>query len=258
MKNLFKVPFAMLLVSVLFVSCSIEENESNKSKYKQTALDSEYGSRGVQDNLFARVLEDSKITYVDEFSEYLNNLRFQQISFIEKNSNNIVFEVKSSKVMVNAKSINLSEQVLKLSKFKNVYKLTDNSSNFSVNFDATSSMWSLTLGDEIIPFSELNNEMIDEHEDIKKYPVYSGIIAEFVFKHLEVFDSSTVSGKHETVAVGFHNSVNNANYFCGKSHSEILANHPGWCSPGVSISCLWDEHLCVCTADYYSGDDCTD
>jgi len=246
----------MLLASVLFISCSKEESESNESKYKQTALDSEYGSRGVQNNLFTRVLEDSKITYVDEFSEYLNNLKFQKIHFIEKNVNSVNFRVMSPKVMVNAKSINLSEQVLNLTKFENVYKLTDNSSDFSVQFDATSSEWSLTIGEEIIPYSELNNEIIEEYEDVTKFPVYSGIIAQFAIKGIELMPSSDVSGKYMGTGIGFHHSVDNANYFCGNSHGTILANNPGWCSPGVSVSCVFDEHMCVCTADYYSGDDC--
>lgn len=256
MKNLFRLSFTILLACMIFVSCSKEENESFESIDNQTVLNNSYSSRDAKINLFDELVENNEVNSVDNFSEYLNNLKFQEIRIISKNINNIVFEINSPEVFVNTKSLNLSNQILTISKLENGYKLSDNTSNFSVSLDTRSSKWSLTKGEQTIPFSELTDEMIDGYEDIIKYPVYSGIIAEFAFKGFAVSESTPVAGRYEGTGIGFHHSLSNVNYFCGNSHSAILASHSGWCSLGVSVSCVFDEHMCVCTADYYSGDDC--
>lgn len=77
MKNLFRLSFTILLACMIFVSCSKEENESFESIDNQTVLNNSYSSRDAKINLFDELIENNEVNSVDNFSEYLNNLKFQ-------------------------------------------------------------------------------------------------------------------------------------------------------------------------------------
>jgi hypothetical protein len=124
-----------------------------------------------------------------------------------------------------------------------------------------------TRGNEI-KFDDLTEDHIQNIPNVVKLPIYVAMLHDFLGISKNKVGSRIITrgnsngstfdevNTYEGSGVGFHKSRTNAEYFCNKDYQRILKEHPNWCSPGVSISCVWDNHLCVCSAEFYSGSDC--
>ena len=143
--------------------------------------------------------------------------------------------------------------------------VSNNKTKFKVGYNTEDKKYSITNNGKTTSFEDLKEDQIKD--EILYYPVLVSVIESFFYaedKNIAINIEDPKKGDYQVNAVddyegtglGFHKERKSAEYFCNKDHNAILKEHPTWCSPGVSVSCLWDNHACVCSAEYYSGSDC--
>lgn len=237
---------------IFIYSCLDDNSDVIQESSENYVLTDKIGS----ENLFNEILKNNSKITLFEFSSFLNNIGFKEINITETNQSNrsLKFQVNTNKIFVNNSEILLNNLEFTIIENKNSFLISDNE-NFSVKYFVDSKKFFLTDGNQTISFEDLTDHDIENSENIKKYPIYIGVLENFV-RNVVRSENEDIFGKYEGTGIGFHRSRANAEYFCERDYQQILTEHSSWCSSGISISCVWDNHLCMCTAEFYSGSDC--
>lgn len=248
-KNYFLLSFFLFL----FYSCNDDNFDVIHESSENYNMTGKFGNL----NLFNEILEKNSKINLYEFTDFLNEIGFNEISILEIDNVNrsLKFSVNTNRIYVNTLYININTLEFTLQEKNGFFVISDNE-DFAVKYLQSSKKFFLNDDDKIIEFDNLTDNDIENSKNIKKYPIYIGILENFI-NSVDRSENEDILGRQEGTAVGFHKSRANAEYFCSRDYQQILTDHSTWCSPGVSISCLWDNHLCVCTAEFYSGTDCT-
>jgi hypothetical protein len=209
------------------------------------------------DNLFAKISNNS-IDEVNQFSKTISDLEFIrsiQINNISNDKSKIAFEIESNLVFLNGVSTSLNNRNFEIEQIDQEYVLRDDKLNFGLSYNTIDKSYFVKINNNKTNLSELLGKTID-FEIERNIGLYLFILDEFSKENLE-YDSSKNwkrSGrKYEGTGIGFHTNLSDAEAFCQEDHDQILEDNPGWYSNGISYSCAWDEHLCVCTSNFYSN-----
>ncbi|MGB1041267.1 MAG: hypothetical protein ACPGVD_10365 [Flavobacteriales bacterium] len=192
----------------------------------------------------------SKKETVETNTQNLRQLGIKKIIVQPRTELSLDINVQSiNNTFINGNSYALNNLTYTMSSQGNNYTLLSNSTGNSIIWNKDIDKLYLKEKGETFDF-DLN--AISEVY-LKEIPVMMTIFDNFIKANISSFNytHSDIEAEWVGTAVGMHKSRDNAEFFCNRDHEKILQNNPGWYSPGVSISCLWDNHVCICTADYY-------
>lgn len=218
-----------------------------------------------ENSFFNKVLSTKNIeNFKPITSNILNTIKLDHIKINHRDiENNLIkFELDfKNNIFVNSELLNFTNKEYIISIEHNNIYIVNPQTQFRINYNTESKRYSIVSNGITIPFEKLvDSEIKDE---ILYYPILVSVIESFFYidsNNMVINIDSNITTQsvadYEGTGLGFHKDRKSADYFCNRDHNKILKQHTGWCSPGVSISCLWDNHACVCSAEYYSGNDC--
>lgn len=223
-------------------------------------------------NLYSVTRKGESSSNVDSISKFLSDLHFTNYFNVKRvSASKISFKVNQEKnsFYINTKKIDINTPTYFIEVLKNHnVSISSDADDFSVDLDLRNSSLVIKAGGNSIKYDDLTEDHIQNIPNVIKLPIYVAMLHDFLDITKNKAASRIVSkdntnntnfeeiNAYEGSGVGFHKSRTNAEYFCNKDYQRILKEHPNWCSPGVSVSCVWDNHLCVCSAEFYSGSDC--
>ena len=207
-------------------------------------------------NLFESVIAKRTQT-INTFSKDFSQLNFVDRINIQSHSNDeLEFTLNSKRLFLNGKVVGLNSITFNLTKNgDNEYKISSDYIDFSMTkiLDNDYKIL-LSNGEELV----INGSAIMVGDDIERFvPVYAFLLKEFTDRNISHIYSTegnylTKSDKcAAATGVGFHLGKADAKEECESDFNQILADNPTWSSPGVSYSCFTDEHICVCTANFF-------
>lgn len=249
----------LLLCGLLLVGCVSNSDldlDSNEQVYH------------FQNTNFNEILNNGSYNFSANVGGLFSKIPIRNINIVNRNieDKKLTLQLNTAgKVYVNSNVINLSNKLFHISTDNNLIVVSDENSNFQVHYDTQNKKSYIVQGNKIMSFDELKES--DIKGNVLYYPIIISLIEMLFFQSGEsisynVNTNYSIKGKdssdrHEGTALGFHKDRSSANMLCNRDHQKILNENKSWCSGGVSISCVWDNHLCICTAEYYSGEECT-
>ena len=191
---------------------------------------------------------------LNTFTAFLAKVRFSKINVTSKTSTSLNFSIETALNFSNGEPYTYNGRQYSLVKIENNFELSSLQLNFSLFYNSATNQLFYKSGSVLLNI-EVENDVnnIPEAADID-ISVYIGLMEMFTKGNVETTftPSALPTSTYQGTGLGFWNSRKTAEARCGASHRAILAAHPGWWSPGVDISCVWDNHFCMCTADYFS------
>lgn len=222
-----------LIMIVALVSCSKTEKHSSVSN---------------ANNLFEKIIQSKEILHLTEFSETLHLLNVKEVIVLEKWENGIKFKIISDTLVVNESEYPLNEKEFSISKQEDKYIIKGTGCSTNLAYDHSNKNLFINLNGDIVNIKDLKEEPpINISSD---FTVLMIIMNEFV--HENLVPNLAPKAKYQATGVGFHLNQADANYFCKLDMEAILKAHPGWYSPGVTVSCVFEGLFCICTANFYS------
>lgn len=237
---------AVMLISGITVFFSCEKEE-------KTVLNQNHAA---EENLFIKLVSQSGTKssplLIDKFSESLYSLNIKQIMVNEIQNDKIYFEVSAGLLFVNSEEFNLDKSSYSINKLNDVYEISKENSLIGISYNTTTNEFFIKNDDIFMNIDELNESDITPQLE-KEFITQVIILNEFVTEGLHVAENPNIVLKnYEGTGVGFHLSLADAHHFCQADYDQILADNPDWWSPGISYSCVFGEHFCMCTANFYS------
>lgn len=208
-------------------------------------------SRGT--NLFGIITNDPTINKIVEFSAELASMDVLVFNILNRTSNKIDFSMSLGETYIRDTKFSTEGKTYSIVKTDTRYIITNDLNNTSVEYLVSTDEYYVN-GITNIANIDLNSKTIDEYAELL---LGIGLLNEFAEIDL-VRNSQPVSiteaaagRRYVGTGVGFWSNITDAQYFCERDKNKILENHPGWYTPGVSYSCLWGGHICICSANFY-------
>jgi hypothetical protein len=224
-----------LTLAVYFVSTSCSKMEQTNSTSKAN-------------NLFDKITQTKEALTITEFSESLLLLNVTGINIISKSDNNIEFKILAGDVVVNESEYVLNNRSFSITKAGEIFTIKGTGCSTYLIYDFVKKDFFINLNDQKTNIKDLEQEPpIQISSD---FTVLMIVLNEFVNENLVPGFAPKL--KCRGTGVGFHLNQADANYFCKLDLDAILAAHPGWFSPGVTVSCVFEGLFCICTANFYS------
>jgi len=195
---------------------------------------------------------------INTFSAFIAKLSFSEISVSAKTSNSINFTIHTTLNFANGDAFSFNGKSFTISKVNGNFELGSANSNFTLFANTTTNQLFYKSGSTILNLDEITENSNIPETDLKQMSVFIGLMEMFAKGNIETSHPPVINAlpgapaTYRGTAVGFYTSRASATRFCNAANARILAAHPGWWTPGVDVSCVWDNHFCVCTADYYS------
>lgn len=212
----------------------------------------------VQISSFKRAIEEKNVV-ISEFSEMVASMGIQRIEIESISDNNINLKVEGLKnTFVNLQEYNFNEKKYEIMLIDDNYVISSIDNDIEVKFSAENKKFSSIFKGNHIPWDKIDNTLDSNALEYADLLVKSILLSEIIdvinTPHLPIQPN-----KFEGIGIGVHIDRGTAEKKCNSDHQKILAANEGWCSSGVSISCgfgLLENHACVCSTSFYSGDDC--
>lgn len=208
-------------------------------------------------NQFEKIIFDGLIN-VTEFSNAVHLVGIESFSNITSGSDSVKFQVQSRPVFVNGEMVDFNDSYFIVKLENDNYIISNDEIDLTVSYDVIANSFYIQTPMTNKSYDILTDIDIDSDFNLLYYPVYVAILEDLVIENslINRTPAPTFSPRYQGTGIGFHKDRSSADYFCNRDKNKILSNNPTWCTPGVTVSCLWDNHLCVCTAEYYSGSEC--
>ncbi|MCK9611567.1 MAG: hypothetical protein PHR81_09615 [Bacteroidales bacterium] len=245
------------LIVLLLIICVAFSFNSCKKSTEVTQPTTNSQNISPQDNLFDNLILKGYDKYkLTKFSEYLLPLNIKEIDVLEIMDDHITFQVFSGdgELIVNADKYLLDKKVYKIIKTNDSYIIYGEDCSTDVKYNFVTKDFFVTLEGQ-----ETNiNKFEFEDAPVKicsDFIILSTLLHEFVMQGLvhDLLPNFGLKYKYQGTAVGFHLNHSDSEYWCNHDYKAILAAHPGWFGTGVTISCIWEGLLCMCTANFYSN-----
>jgi len=249
-------------MSFILLSCNNDAPviEVNKS-------DSHYNvfQNNVSPNLFSRIiLENEKAMGknsnnrlknwqngdITSFSELFSKMNILEINILNVIDSIIDFKLNTGPIYIDGTNIDFNQINYSISKINNTYTLS-NDLNISYQIRKNNNDYLLDYNGSSInfnggDFSQVNGDVF------KRSQVDVMIMREYT----EDIPTNYIPTIYVGSAWGFHTDLATANLLCQKGFDKILNDHPTWCSGGISYSCIFDQHFCTCSANFFEGEEC--
>lgn len=217
----------------------------------------------LENNLFNDILNNfegkNEPIFVNKFSENLLPLNIEEFKIVKVENYQLSFEVKAGRFFVNSDEYLLDNKKFVISKIKDVYSISGDNSSLDVLYDCINNDFLIKVSNQIINITHITEEHITSEIE-KDYIVQLILLHEFVEDRLmrnslpHAYSSINFKSDetYEGSGIGFHLGLADAKHFCQADYEEILEENPDWWSPGISYSCIFGEHFCMCSANFYS------
>ena len=244
-----------MIVSVgIIISCKKENGATTDSAKSSTLI--------KKDNLFEK-LTSGKFpiqntrggSSISSLSETIQNLNVDAINVNQVTTSRVDFsvQVNGSALLINAADYSLNNVKYTVSRVNNIYLISNSATSTKVKYDFQNNKFYINYNGTDI---DIDNMTVIPSDAISSDCIVQLIMLnEFAQENLVAVPASVNRTSVVGTGVGFHLGRKDAEYFCNSDLSKIIAAHKlqGWWSPGTSISCLFGEHYCVCTATFYVG-----
>jgi hypothetical protein len=235
-----------LATAVIFVACKKQNNEypddNNTEKY-------------LYQSVFNNQIPTKGKTVMDEFSMDLLALDTKEVAITNIANNQVSLTIEHGNLFVNGENMDFSNNDYRLTLEDNILKLQNIANDFYVYKDLFTNEHFLCYNNQHYNILEIPEELnIDEGDEIQLF-VPLMLLNEFA--DIPIQDINNKPQKiYQGTGVGFHLNLSDAQFFCTRDYNNILQQNPGWCSHGITYSCIFQGLFCMCTANFYSGDDC--
>lgn len=243
----------------IFVACKKETTTTMSSSIKASTVfksNARLNNVSLFDELTASQQQAPLI--INTFSSFIAKLSFSEISVSAKTSSSINFTIHTTLNFANGDAYNFNGKSFTMNKVNGNFELGSANSNFTLFANTTTNELFYKSGSTILNLDEITENSNIPEADLKEMSVFIGLMEMFTKGNIETSHPPVINAlpsapvTYRGTAVGFYTSRASATRFCNAANARILAAHPGWWTPGVDVSCVWDNHFCVCTADYYS------
>jgi len=199
-------------------------------------------------NLFDKITQTKEVLPITEFSESLLLLNVTGIDVISKSDNNIEFKTLAGELVVNESEYVLNNKTFSITKDGEIFTIKGSGCSTYLIYDYVKKDFYINLNNQKTNIKDLEQEPpIQISSD---FTVLMIVLNEFVNENL--VPGFAPKAKYRGTGIGYHLNQADANYFCKLDLAAILAAHPGWFSPGVTVSCVFEGLFCICTANFYS------
>ena len=246
--NVFKLIPLLFLIASVGVSCS---NDSEIESQQNL----------LNDNLFNKIIKSQNgektakigLMNISDFTELMQAFRVTNLKVLHSSNNSIDFELYADQIILNGSDHTLNGKKYVVQLVNGVYTLNEKGNNLTrVTYVINDDVFMLNHQNFSIKLKEVDGSEFNEALN-EELSVLSIILREFVLQDLV---TSTISsnkldpGTH--YGVGAHLDRGGAEWACNRDYNNILEDSPNCTSPGgVTISCAFDNHMCVCTATFY-------
>ena len=246
--NVFKLIPLLFLIASIAVSCSNDSEIDPPQNLKS-------------DNLFKRIIksqngeEESKkgLINISDFTELMQAFRVTNLKVSQSSNNSIDFELYADQIILNGSDYTLDGKKYNIQLANGVYTLHEKDSELTrVKYVIKDDTVILKHENFSIKLKEVDGSEFNEALN-EELTMLSIVLREFVLHNLstsKISSNKLDPGTH--YGAGAHLDRGGAEWACNRDYNKILEDSPNCTSPGgVTISCAFDNHLCVCTATFY-------
>ena len=252
--KLFTAIFAVLLVAgvSIFYACEKEQGIFEGKQIEDAVVE-----KTEEKYLYQVIFEDQKkqskndpFVVMNRLSTHLVGAGISQISIATVDINTAQVNVqRNSEIFMNGMSTDFDDRDYAVTFKQNLLIVQPKGKDFFIQKNLATNQYSLYYNKKYYDIKDVMQSSVIANKDEIGLLMAAMLLNEFgdVPTKAMIYTAPKRAG----TGIGFHWNKSDAKYFCERDYNKILAENPNWYGTGVSYSCIWEETLCVCTANFY-------